>query len=183
MNTDERTKLSKAMSLLLRHRPERGHLTLDEQGWVSLDSLVEGLSAVGIQSTRGHVLEVIAECSKQRFSWDKLRDQVRANQGHSVEVDLNLSPQEPPMILYHGTVSRFLESIRVGGLHKRKRHHVHLSEDLPTAKNVGKRRGHAIILQVDAMHMVKDGYAFFRSHNGVWLTDHVPPAYLRFPTR
>lgn len=181
MNDKQRTKLSKAMSLLLRHRPQLGKLTLDEQGWVNMDALIDGLGRLGIRTDPEQVEEVIVKCDKQRFAWDEIHDRVRANQGHSVAVQLDLPECEPPDTLFHGTVDRFLSAIRTKGLQKRNRHHVHLSGDRQTAQKVGQRRGKPVILNVDAKRMQADGYKFYLSNNGVWLTDHVPSEYLILP--
>jgi len=170
-------KLSKRMSKALRHDPGRVGLTLDEAGWVPLAAL---LSALGV--SRADVDEVVAGNDKQRFTVARGPDgveRIRANQGHSVPVELGLTPASPPALLYHGTSATVLDSIRATGLNRGGRHHVHLSADEQTARRVGARRGGAIvILTVDAAAMARDGYAFFRSDNGVWLTDEVPPPYL-----
>ena len=123
--------------------------------------------------------EVVATNDKRRFAFSPDRTLIRANQGHSVEVDLNLVPVEPPELLYHGTVERFLDSIRVNGLVRGQRHHVHLSADRETAARVGQRRGRPVALIVEAARMHADGQAFYRSENGVWLTEAVPAEYLR----
>lgn len=182
MNEKQRTKISKNMSLLLRHRPELGNLTLDEQGWVDINDLIAGLARRGIKTSPNQVMEVIAINDKQRFAWDEEKNRVRANQGHSVNVELDLPVQEPPPLLYHGTVERFLPSIRKQGLTKRTRHHVHLSGDPQTAKKVGQRRGNPILLKVNAQQMHDEGHTFYRSENGVWLTESVPPSFLTFPS-
>jgi putative RNA 2'-phosphotransferase len=181
MNDKQRLKISKAMSLLLRHRPELGNLSLDAQGWVDMQALLEGLDHLGIQTDVEQVEEVIVSNDKQRFAWDEIRNRVRANQGHSVAVQLNLPEQEPPDVLFHGTVERFLTSIQENGLHRRNRQHVHLSGDEETAQKVGLRRGKPIILKVHAKRMHMGGHTFYLSENGVWLTDHVPVDYLLFP--
>jgi putative RNA 2'-phosphotransferase len=121
---------------------------------------------------------MVHSSEKQRFAIDGSGTRIRANQGHSVAVDLQLAEAEPPAELYHGTVSRFLDSIRASGLHRGERHHVHLSADRSTAGRVGERRGHAVILRIAAVQMRADGHRFWRSQNGVWLVDAVPPHYL-----
>jgi putative RNA 2'-phosphotransferase len=170
-------KLSKRMSMALRHDPARVGLTLDPAGWVPVAEL---LAALGID--RADLDEVVATNDKRRFSVGLGPDgveRIRANQGHSVPVELGLTPAPPPDRLYHGTSVAVLESIRATGLNRGGRHHVHLSADEPTAHRVGARRGGAVvILTVDAASMAHDGYEFFRSDNGVWLTDEVPPGYL-----
>jgi putative RNA 2'-phosphotransferase len=171
-------KLSKRMSKALRHDPGRLGLTLDEAGWVPVAAL---LAALGV--SRADLDAVVAGNDKQRFTVAPGPDGVdliRANQGHSVPVELGLTPVPPPELLYHGTGSAVLESILATGLNRGGRHHVHLSADEQTARRVGSRRaGPVVILTVDAAAMARDGYEFFRSDNGVWLTDEVPAPYLR----
>jgi len=128
--------------------------------------------------TYDELVDCVVTNDKQRFAFDETGDLIRANQGHSVEVDLQLEEREPPDVLYHGTVERFQPSILEAGLLRGKRHHVHLSKDIETAHKVGARRGKPIILQVDAGRMYHDGHKFLLSANGVWLTDAVPPGYL-----
>jgi putative RNA 2'-phosphotransferase len=125
---------------------------------------------------------VVSEDDKKRFEWGKGGERIRARQGHSVEVELGYTPQSPPELLYHGTVAKFLVSIMAGGLLKGERHHVHLSADVETATRVGRRRGTPVIIVVDSSRMAAAGVEFFNTPNGVWLTDHVPPEYLRFPS-
>ena len=178
MNSTKVTR-SKLLSLVLRHNPETIGLTLDAEGWTVIDDLLARAARHGTFMTRPELDEIVATSDKKRFaiSGDGLR--IRANQGHSVDVDLKLAPLTPPDLLYHGTVEKFIDSIRRQGLIKGQRHHVHLSADLATAELVGQRRGKPVILTVPAGEMAKAGMAFFRSENGVWLTDHVPPAYIR----
>lgn len=175
MGQDDRS-LSKLMSLALRHDPGALGLTLDAQGWVAIEALVAGLAARRRGVTRADVERVVAESDKQRFAIDG--DRIRANQGHSVEVELGYAPATPPDRLYHGTAAANLESIRAQGLRRGSRHHVHLSADVATARRVGARHGTPVVLVVDAARMDADGHAFFQAANGVWLTEHVPPAYL-----
>jgi putative RNA 2'-phosphotransferase len=179
MNESRATRVSKFLALVLRHRPEAAGVTLDPEGWVSIDALVAGCVEHGHPLTRAELLEVVRLSDKQRFA---VRDGlIRANQGHSVAVDLALAPRRPPDVLFHGTVQRFLPPIRRDGLLRGKRTHVHLSPDVETARRVGQRRGEAIVLEVDAAAMADAGLAFYRSENGVWLTDFVAPRYLKFP--
>lgn len=170
-------KISKRMSYVLRHAPQTVNLTLDSQGWVDL---AEFLRAMGID--RATLDAVVAGNNKQRFAVETGphgHERIRASQGHSVEVDLALEPISPPPALYHGTSVASLPSILTGGLLKQGRHHVHLSADTATARIVGeRRRAEVAILRIDAARMFADGHAFYRSANGVWLTDHVPPAYI-----
>lgn len=183
MNLEKRYKrLSKFLSLVLRHKPQEIGLTLDEQGWVDFPVLLKALEQTDLNTNREELLAMAAANDKQRFSYDATSDRIRAAQGHSVEVELGYSPATPPAVLFHGTVGQFIDSIKKEGLLPRKRHHVHLSPDTETANIVGKRRGEAIILSVDAARMAQDGLVFYRSENGVWLTDYVLPQYIDFPS-
>ncbi|MFC4147418.1 RNA 2'-phosphotransferase [Micromonospora mangrovi] len=171
-------RVSKQMSLALRHRPERFGLTPDRAGWVPVAALLAAL-----RIDRAQLDEVVADNDKQRFAVEPGPDgvdRIRANQGHSIEVDLGLTPIPPPDRLYHGTSAAVVPAIMTEGLRRGGRHHVHLSADTETARRVGARRGGAVaILTVDAAAMARDGHLFFRSANGVWLADAVPAAYLR----
>ncbi|HZM77785.1 MAG TPA: RNA 2'-phosphotransferase [Candidatus Limnocylindrales bacterium] len=167
-------KVSKRLSYVLRHRPDSVGLTLDEAGWVPVEKLLKAL-----RISRSQLDEVVAGNDKQRFIIEG--DRIRANQGHSVDVDLRLEPIAPPDRLYHGTVARYLDSIREQGLLRGSRHHVHLSADPETAAKVGARRGRPVILKVDSKAMAAAGHVFYRSANGVWLTDSVPPSFLVLP--
>ncbi|KAG9391734.1 RNA 2'-phosphotransferase [Carpediemonas membranifera] len=179
MNTK---KLSRNMSLALRHRPAFLNITLDEHGWASVDALLAGLAARNYPITRDELFSIVATSDKQRFALSDDGTRIRANQGHSVSgIDLQLSPAQPPARLYHGTVAKAIEGIRASGLKKMKRHHVHLSADVDTSMKVGGRRGEPIILSVDAKAMTMKGHTFFQSDNGVWLTDAVPPVFLTIP--
>ena len=168
-------RTSKRIALVLRHRPDSVGITLTPDGWVPVPTLLKALHL-----SREQLARVVAENDKQRFTIEQTPDgeRIRANQGHSVTVDLGYEPEEPPETLYHGTADRNLPSIRAQGLVKGSRHHVHLSPDSATARTVGTRHGRPVVLTVDAARMAADGHAFFRSVNGVWLTDAVPPAYL-----
>lgn len=167
------------MSLVLRHEPEKANLTLEPGGWVFIDDLLAGAARAGFHFTRDELEEVVERCEKQRFAIDETDTKIRANQGHSTEVDLQLQPAEPPAELYHGTAERNLVAVLRDGLLKMARHHVHLSPDTQTATKVGSRHGKPVILVVDAAKMRADGHIFYCSSNGVWLVDHVPPQYLR----
>lgn len=167
-------KVSRRLSYVLRHRPDSVGLTLDDAGWVPVEKL---LKIMGL--TRSQLEEVVARNDKQRFTIEG--DRIRANQGHSVDVDLQLEAVKPPPKLYHGTVARNLASIGEMGLVKGARHHVHLSADPETAAKVGARRGKPVILEVDSAGMAAAGFVFYRSANGVWLTDSVPASYLAGP--
>jgi putative RNA 2'-phosphotransferase len=171
---------SKFLSLVLRHRPEKIGICLDEQGWVDIDDLLAAAARSGRKLTRPLLDRVVRENDKQRFAISADRRRIRANQGHSVAVDLGLEPVQPPEILFHGTVARFLDSIRVSGLERGSRQYVHLSADVETARKVGQRRGRPVILVVEARRMWQAGHSFHQAKNGVWLTVAVPAEYLRF---
>lgn len=172
-------KISKLLSYILRHHPDDFGLTLSSDGWVAVDDLLSALRARGKGISLETLQKVVAENDKQRFAFSDDGKSIRAQQGHSVQVDLQYQPQQPPDTLYHGTVDRFLDSINQQGLDKGARHHVHLSVDQPTAVNVGSRRGKPVLLVIDAKQMAADGFEFFVTGNGVWLVDHVPPQYLQ----
>lgn len=173
------TKHSKFLSLVLRHQPEVIGLELDGEGWADVAELVRLANASGRSLSVELVREVVADNDKQRFKLSDDGRRIRASQGHSIEVELGLPPALPPAVLYHGTAERNLESILRSGLDKRERQHVHLSHEVATAVKVGERYGRPVVLLVDAAAMHAAGHAFFVSANGVWLTDHVPPEFLR----
>lgn len=174
------TEISKMIAMVLRHKPERLQLTLDEHGWCDAEKLVQRIN--NMQPFTMELLEqIVAEDNKQRYSFNEDHTLIRANQGHSVPVDVEMPVKEPPAILYHGTAERFLPGIRATGLERRSRLHVHLSADAQTAQIVGARHGKPVVLVVDAARMAADGHRFFQSANGVWLTAAVPPEYLTFP--
>lgn len=177
---DGSIKTSKFLSLVLRHKPELIGITLDSGGWVSVSELLRACQEHGHPLTLAELREVVASNDKQRFSLSEDVQMIRANQGHSISVELGYNAAIPPDILYHGTVEKFLAHIREEGLTKGTRHHVHLSSDLETARRVGLRRGKPIIIKVESGRMHRNGQQFFRSENGVWLTEHVPPEYLIF---
>ncbi|MEU8704098.1 RNA 2'-phosphotransferase [Streptomyces sp. NPDC048565] len=176
---DERrtVKVSKFLSKHLRHEPDRLGIGLDPHGWVAVDELLRACARRGFTLTRADLDHVVAVNDKQRFTMTG--DRIRANQGHSVPVDLDLPPAEPPAYLFHGTVARVLDAIRAEGLRPMNRHHVHLSPDTGTAVRVGARRGAPVVLVVDAGAMQRAGHLFHVSANGVWLTASVPPDFLR----
>jgi putative RNA 2'-phosphotransferase len=171
---------SKFLSLVLRHHPETIGLSLDEQGWAEIDDLLTAANRSGRKLTRSLLDRVVRENDKQRFAISSDGARIRANQGHSIDVDLGLEPVRPPELLFHGTVARFLDSIRGSGLERGSRQYVHLSPDVETARKVGKRRGRPVVLVVESGRMWQDGHTFYRAENGVWLTDAVPLEYLRF---
>lgn len=178
MNEKQRTKTSKFLSLVLRHEPECIGLALDPAGWVEVDTLLAALEHHGRGITRAELEEVVATNEKKRFAFSEDATRIRASQGHSVEVELGYTPQTPPAELFHGTATRFVGSIRTMGLLKGERHHVHLSANLDTAVQVGRRHGQPAVFIVRAAAMHAAGHAFFLSENGVWLTEQVPVEYL-----
>ncbi|MBA4187498.1 MAG: RNA 2'-phosphotransferase [Planctomycetaceae bacterium] len=182
MNQQHKVRVSKFLSRILRHAPEELGLTLETGGWVLIHDLLHACSVAGMNITTAELDEVVQTCQKQRFAFDEGHTKIRANQGHSAEVDLQLEQAKPLGGLFHGTATRNLESILRDGLSKMTRHHVHLSEDVSTALKVGGRHGKPVVLEVDASRMVADGHVFFLSANGVWLVDTVPPHYLRVMT-
>ncbi len=178
MDDKKLVRISKYLSKFLRHEPEALGLTLAPGGWVEVDALLEGAAKGGFPISWDELEEVVARNDKKRFSFDVSGERIRANQGHSAPVDLQLEPKEPP-VLYHGAPEGAVVEILASSLQKMSRHHVHLSLDVATAKKVGARRGKAVILVVDAAAMHKDGHTFYCSDNGVWLVDEVPRKYLR----
>lgn len=179
MNNSRLVKISKYLSKHLRHTPERIGIKLAPGGWVSVDELLAACQKHSFPINRLELNEVVAKNDKQRFSFDSTHTLIRANQGHSVEVDLHLEPTIPPDVLYHGTGHGSVEAILREGLCKMSRHHVHLSRDITTAKKVGTRHGRPVVFQINAAAMHQKGYVFYCSTNGVWLVDQVPPQYLQ----
>ena len=171
------TSTSRFISLILRHKPEVIGITLDEYGWADVKELIEGVSR-----TRPLTMELLEEIvrtdEKQRYSFNEDRTKIRANQGHSIPVDVGLKQLEPPEVLYHGTGEKFTASIEQQGLIPKTRLYVHLSKDTKTARAVGSRHGRPVIYLIQAGEMHRDGYAFFQSENGVWLTKEVPFRYM-----
>ncbi|GAB1480283.1 RNA 2'-phosphotransferase [Paracoccaceae bacterium] len=170
---------SRFLSLVLRHKPEEIGLTLDPQGWVAVEDL---LTRLPFALTRDDLNRLVAGSDKQRFALSEDGQRIRANQGHSVTVELGLPATKPPAVLYHGTAAANQTSILSTGIDRRTRHHVHLSPTVETALRVGARHGTPIVLQVDAEAMAGAGHSFFLSENGVWLVDGVPPEFLRVIT-
>ena len=173
MNEKELIRLSKRLARHLRHDPAALGLTLAPGGWVAVDTLVRALAI-----TREELDEVVEKNNKRRFAFDETGTRIRASQGHSVAIDLDLPDATPPDVLYHGTVAKYLDAIFREGLRPMNRHAVHLSATLETARTVGARRGKPVILRIDAAAMAAAGHAFQVSANGVWLTASVPPEYL-----
>ncbi len=170
--------ISKLISLVLRHKPDAIGTTLDPNGWVPVDELIEKINKSGTSLTIDTLHKVVDTNDKQRFSFNEDATKIRANQGHSIDVDLNLKPVNPPEKLYHGTADRFVDSILKDGIKKQSRQFVHLSLQTDTANSVGSRHGKPIILSIDAKLMYEDGFQFFVSENGVWLTEEVPASYI-----
>lgn len=179
MDAKRLVKTSKYLSRHLRHQPERLGLTLEPGGWVRVDELLRACAQHSFPLTEAELREVVAGNDKRRFSFDEAGTRIRANQGHSVEIDLGLEPAAPPPLLFHGTGRPSLDAILREGLERRGRHHVHLCEDVETATRVGARHGKPVVLEVDAAAMAADGHEFFLTDNGVWLTGAVPPRFLR----
>lgn len=167
--------MSKFLSLILRHKPQIVGLELDEHGWADVEELIRRVKGLNLAKLE----QIVAQDEKQRYSFSADRKLIRANQGHSIPVDVELEELEPPEILYHGTCKSFGSSIIAQGLLKMSRLYVHLSSDVETAEKVGRRRGEPKIFVVESGKMFADGFKFYRSVNGVWLTEHVPAKYLK----
>ena len=178
MKSSENKKESKFLSLVLRHHPEAIGIALDIHGWAEVNMLIKNMKRKFPVFSLKILEEIVATDNKQRYAFSENNTKIRANQGHSLAVDLELQPQTPPKCLYHGTASRFVESILKSGLQKQTRQHVHLSIDITTATKVGARHGKPVIFKVNTIAMHKAGYVFYISANGVWLTDEVPPKFL-----
>lgn len=181
MTDKDTTRLSKFLSLVLRHEPERVGITLDAAGWVNVDELLAAVNQHGVALTLEQLQHIVATSDKKRYAFSDDQKLIRANQGHSVEVDLQYPPAQPPEILYHGTATRFLDAIRASGLHKMGRHDVHLSAETKVTLQVGGRHGKAVLLTIRAGDMHRAGHVFRCSTNGVWLTAQVPPEFIDFP--
>jgi putative RNA 2'-phosphotransferase len=175
MTEQQRTKISKRLSYILRHAPDSVGLTLDENGWASVHDLRTKFgSPLSIEDLK----EVVETNEKKRFAFNDDLTKIRASQGHSIEIDLAYQPTTPPDFLFHGTATRFIESIKKDGLLKGSRHHVHLSLDEVTARKVGARHGSPVILTLKSKEMYEAGYVFYVSENDVWLTEHVPTRFI-----
>ena len=180
MNEKEIKRKSKFLSLILRHNPQLIQLELDKNGWANVEELLKK-SKRKIHLNKNELDIVVATNNKKRFSYNEDETKIRANQGHSIKnLDLELKIVEPPQFLYHGTVAKFMQSIKEKGLQKMNRQHVHLSKDRATAVNVGSRRGKPVILSIRALEMHQKGFIFYLSENGVWLTDKIPTEYIEF---
>ncbi len=167
------TKKSKFLSLILRHKPEKGNIKLDKYGYAHVEDILKSLNI-----TLNELDEIVSTDTKGRYSYNSDKTKIRANQGHSINVDLCLKEVIPPKILFHGTAQKSLESIMEKGILKMSRQYVHLSKDYNTALIVGKRHGNPIVLKIDTSKMLLDGFSFYLSENGVYLTEHVPAKYI-----
>ncbi|HTD29703.1 MAG TPA: RNA 2'-phosphotransferase [Xanthomonadaceae bacterium] len=173
------TDASKFLSFVLRHEPQAIDLTLDSEGWAGIEALIAGAQRSGRVLDIEMIRAVVAGNDKKRFAISDDGQRIRAVQGHSTaSVAIQYESRVPPEFLYHGTATRFLESILAEGLRPGQRHHVHLSEDITTATAVGQRYGKPVVLKIEALRMHRQGFVFFRAENGVWLTDSVPTAYI-----
>ncbi len=170
-------KLSVFISLVLRHKPDAAGIQLDEHGWANVDELIQGINNTGRKIDMDTLEEIVRTDNKQRYSFNDTKTLIRANQGHSISVDVELDEKQPPQYLYHGTADRFLDSIMSEGLRPMSRLYVHLSKDEETAVKVGKRHGKPVVLKIKAEKMWKDGIKFYLSQNGVWLTKYVDKEY------
>ena len=174
----ESDRLSVFISLVLRHRPEEANVVLDEHGWADVEELLAGIRDTGREIDRDVLEEIVATDKKQRYSFNQDKTLIRANQGHSIPVDVELKEGEPPEFLYHGTAERFLDSIRKEGLKPMSRLYVHLSRDAEYARKIGQRHGSPVVLQIRSGDMFRGHHKFYLSENGVWLTRSVAPEYL-----
>lgn len=177
MTPKELIKASKLLSLVLRHKPDHIGIKLDSNGWTDVRLLLKQLKAHGHHITKDNLIQIVDTNDKKRFALNDNQTEIRASQGHSVNIDLDLIPQTPPQLLYHGTARQFVGSIFKEGIKKGKRTHVHLSHDIPTALKVGSRHGDVVLLQIDASKLDADGYTFYLSANGVWLIEFIPAGY------
>lgn len=171
-------KLSVFISLVLRHKPDAAGISLDEHGWANVDELLDGINDTGRKIDMDILEEIVRTDSKQRYSFNEDKTLIRANQGHSIPVDVELDEQKPPQILYHGTAERFLDAIMAEGLKPMSRLYVHLSKEEETAIKVGKRHGKPVVLRINSEEMYYDGIRFYLSQNGVWLTKYVDKKYI-----
>ncbi len=175
---DNYKRMGKYVSMLLRHHPEEADIILDEHGWTDVDDLIKKVNPR--YPLTEEILQQIAEGSdKKRYEFSEDGKRVRAVHGHSVQVDLGYEESEPPAVLYHGSATKYQQSIEEKGLLKQSRQFVHLSENVEQAIDVGRRHGKLLLYEIDAVKMHEDGFRFFRSSSGVWLTDHVPVRYLK----
>lgn len=181
MNEQQTIRTSKLLSRVLRHDPSAIGITLDSQGWADVNDLLDKLARNRRKISRDQLEHVVETNNKRRFIISEDGTRIRANQGHSIKIDLGLTPTPPPESLYHGTATRFLDSIREKGLIPGSRQYVHLSDNLQTAHQVGSRHGKPVILFVESGKMHQEGNRFYLSENGVWLTDSVPIDFITIP--
>lgn len=170
--------ISRYISLILRHKPEVIGITIDKHGWAKVEELIQGIEKNNPEFNMEALEEIVRTDNKQRYSFNDDKTLIRANQGHSIPVDVELEEKEPPKILYHGTGEKYIESIGQNGLIPKSRLYVHLSKDVETAKAVGKRHGKEVVYSINSGQMYKDGYKFYLSKNEIWLTKKVPKKYL-----
>lgn len=173
MEKNNLTKISKFISLILRHKPETIGIKLDEHGWADVEDLLKG-----VDIDFSTLEQIVKEDEKGRYSFSDDKTKIRANQGHSINVDVELEEKIPPNVLYHGTAEKYLDNINLEGLKPMSRLYVHLTEDLEIAKKTGQRHGKLVIFEIDAKRMIDDGIKFYLSVNNVWLVRTVPPKYL-----
>lgn len=173
------TKISKFLSYVLRHNPAEIGVILDEHGWININELIDKSNSTGRNITRKLLDEVVQTNDKQRFAISEDGLSIRANQGHSLKINLDLSPLSPPPVLLHGTAKKSITTIKIAGLKKMARHHVHLTENREIAGAVGRRYGKLIMLEIDSRQMAEDGFKFYKTANGVWLVESVPANYLK----
>lgn len=173
------TDISRFIALILRHKPETINITLDEHGWADTQQLIDGIKKQYAEFDMAALEQIVAEDNKQRYAFNDDKSKIRARQGHSVQVDVDLKEVVPPETLYHGTGLKYMESIMKQGLISKSRLYVHLSKDFATAKTVGARHGQPVVLLIDSQRMQEDGYKFYLSENGVYLTESVPLEYIK----
>jgi putative RNA 2'-phosphotransferase len=179
INEKENTKISRFLSLVLRHKPEAIGIDLDSNGWTDVEILISKINKTDRTISFDMLKDIVETNPKKRFAFNETFDKIRANQGHSVKIELGYKSQKPPAILYHGTGQKSVAKILESGLRKGDRHHVHLSADIETATKVGQRHGKPFVFEVLAEQMFDDMYNFYQSDNGVWLTDNVPVKFLK----
>lgn len=170
-------QLGKFISLILRHKPETIGIALDEHGWADVSELLAGIQKQGINITMERLEKIVETNNKKRYSFSEDKTRIRANQGHSINVDVELKEAIPPIVLYHGTATKYMEDIYKNGILHKNRLYVHLSKDVETAINVGTRHGTPVVLEIDTKKMLDDGYKFYLSENDVWLTSDITPNY------
>ncbi len=178
MKKEEQVKISKFLCLVLRHRPGLIGVSLDRNGWADTAGLLEKMRRKGHELSMEELKEVVLHNDKKRFAFSADGARIRASQGHTIEVDLELEEKTPPAVLYHGTSEKYLASILEEGIGKGERHHVHLSTDTVTALQVGSRHGNPVVLSIRSLEMYESGFRFYISENHIWLTDHVAPEFI-----